>query len=382
MTAKLEILSSFPTAEKFYSDFWNRRPFVVKGALEAGLVESLITAEELAGLSLEEDVRSRLVTGPDGGWLCTHGPFEEEAFNELGERGWNLLVHNVERYHPPVADLLPLFDFSPRWLLDDIMVSYSVPGGSVGPHIDSYHVFLVQGQGRRRWKVGADPLRNEEYIPDIDLRVLKDGFEGTTVDVEAGDVIYIPPQVPHEGVTAESALTFSIGFLGPSLPELFMAYGQYLEAEERSSERFLGACLTEADSGFSISKNAVGQIRDLMRRGLETGDFGEWLVTYFSEPSVDEDFSDSVCPDVLAYFGQDRSLVRPQQDKLVILQVSDNRRVVGYGGRSFRIAEKNAPLLHRLESGRKIAEKDLDSLDRTDEMLLLLENILAAADGN
>ena len=212
MQSNLKILSAFPDPQTFYADFWNKAPFVVTGGIEAEFIEALIEPDELAGLSLEEEVRARLVTGPGGGWTCRHGPFEERDFTELGEQGWNLLVHNVEHFHPPVSRLLPEFNFSPRWLLDDIMISYSAPGGTVGPHIDSYHVFLVQGQGRRRWKVGHAPLGEEQYIPDIDLKVLRNEFEGTTVEVGPGDIIYIPPRVPHEGITLDSAMTFSVGF--------------------------------------------------------------------------------------------------------------------------------------------------------------------------
>ncbi|WP_417317699.1 cupin domain-containing protein [Emcibacter sp.] len=379
MTFELDILHSFPEPGIFYRDYWNRRPFVVKAGVDDQLVRSLLTPEELAGLSLEEDVRSRLVSGPEGGWTCRHGPFEEEDFDMPVDRQWNLLVHNVEQFHPPVANLLPLFAFSPRWLLDDIMVSYSVPGGSVGPHIDSYHVFLVQGQGKRRWKIGSQPLMNEHYIPEIDLRVLQDEFEGTSVEVEAGDVIYIPPRIPHEGITLESALTFSVGFLGPSVPELFMAYGQYLAEQGADGERFLAGGASLEDSGFSIGKNVVEGIRDLMQAGLKGDHFSEWLTAYFSEPGIVSEYSEADPQAAMDRSGAEISLARPEEDKMVIVATTSGWQLVGYRGRCYRISPENAPIVRKLESGEKFTITSLEGQIGNDDLPALLKNIFAAS---
>jgi len=122
---------------------------------------------------LEEEIKSRIIkTLPNqSGWSCEYGPFEEGIYSALGENNWSLLVQNVEEYHTDTACLLTHFDFAPRWLMDDIMVSYSVAGGSAGPHIDSYHVFLVQGMGTRLWKVGHQPLENPEYMLTLPPKV-------------------------------------------------------------------------------------------------------------------------------------------------------------------------------------------------------------------
>ncbi|MFC7050426.1 cupin domain-containing protein [Emcibacter nanhaiensis] len=378
MTSTLDIHTSFPDAPEFYEVYWNRKPFVVKGGVEAGLAAELIEPDELAGLSLEEEVRSRLVTGPVGGWACRHGPFEEGDFAGLGEQGWNLLVHNVEHFHPPVARLLPLFNFSPRWLLDDIMISYSVPGGTVGPHIDSYHVFLVQGQGRRRWKVGAAALKEERYIPGIDLRVLRDDFDGTSVDVGPGDVIYIPPRVPHEGITLESALTYSVGFLGPSVPELFMAYGQYLEERGETEARYLGDGLTEQNGGFAAGPEVTGGIRQLMKQGLEGQTFTDWLVSYFSTSPVEDEIYQEPSPDIREFLTEG-TLSRPEQEKIVISPSANGDMLVGYRGECYRVAGSNEPLLRKIESGEIISASDLENLFDGDELPSLLKNILLAS---
>lgn len=278
------ILDKFPAADEFYKTYWGRKPFVVRGGIDPALFDSFIDGDTLAGLSLEEEIKSRIIiTAPEGGqWTCEHGPFEEDRFSTLGDNNWSLLVQNVDRYNPDTAALLESFNFSPRWLLDDIMVSYSAAGGSVGPHTDSYHVFLVQGMGKRSWRIGTQPVQNEECIEGLDLKVLKDGFDGEDVEVAIGDVIYLPPNYAHEGVTLEEAMTFSVGFLGPKMSELFIEYGYYLEEKEVHDARYLGQGLDAQSAGHDVSSQAIQTIGDMMQETLKVESFTDWLVQYFT----------------------------------------------------------------------------------------------------
>ena len=116
-------------------------------------------------------------------WSCRFGPFAEDDFSaDKDDAPWSLLVQNVDQFHPETANLLRLFGFAPRWLMDDIMVSFSNAGGGIGGHVDSYHVFLVQGQGVRRWTVGRGPAADEIYINGLDLKILRDPVEGDTFE--------------------------------------------------------------------------------------------------------------------------------------------------------------------------------------------------------
>ncbi len=284
------ILNKIPSAQDFYATYWNKKPFIVRGAIEASAFEHVIDGDHLAGLSLEEDIKSRIIkTLPEkNAWSCEYGPFEEELFAQLGEENWSLLVQNVEEYHPNTVNLLPFFDFAPQWLMDDIMVSYSTKGGSVGPHIDSYHVFLVQGSGKRRWKVGSSPIENAEYIPAQDIKVLKYPFDGEEVETTIGDVIYIPPNFAHQGTTLEESLTFSIGFLGPKVSDLLIEYGHHLEQVDRRNPRYSGAGLTTQCAGFSIHKKAETTLQTNLVNAIQSEEFSLWLAEYFSK-SPDED---------------------------------------------------------------------------------------------
>lgn len=283
MSEKLDILTSLPEVSVFYTKYWNKKPFLVKDGVPAEVFDQLISADELAGLSLEEDVRSRIVTSGDTSkdWTCEHGPFDETTFSKLAKDRWSLLVQDVEKYHPPTEELLNLFNFSPRWLIDDIMVSYAVSGGGVGPHLDSYHVFLIQGTGKRSWKIGHKPILKEEYIQGLDLKILRDEFDGEVVEVGVGDVLYIPPKFPHSGETITESMTFSIGFLGPSLAELVVEFGQYIEEQEALNHRYHGNELDENSSGRKMSASEIENFRRTMSDVLNSEQFEHWLRGYF-----------------------------------------------------------------------------------------------------
>ena len=136
--------------EAFLAQHWQRKPLLIRHALAA--FETPLPADEIAGLAMEDEVESRIIEQRDGRWLLTQGPFEESDFQR--ENPWTLLVQAVDHYIPAVAQLRQLVDFLPQWRIDDVMVSYAVDGGSVGPHYDNYDVFLLQGEGERRWQLG------------------------------------------------------------------------------------------------------------------------------------------------------------------------------------------------------------------------------------
>lgn len=284
MNKSIVYLSSLPSEIDFYETYWNKKPFLIKAGIDELILSELIGADELAGLSLEEDVRSRIVKSGD--WSCEHGPFDEGAFASLGEKNWSLLVQDVEKFHPPTADILKYFEFSPCWLIDDVMVSYSVPGGGVGPHLDSYHVFLVQGMGKRRWKIGTAPIEDEKFVAGLDIKILKEDFDGDEVEVTAGDILYIPPKFPHSGETIDESLTYSIGFLGPSIAELLVEYGQYIEEQDNINVRYDGNKLDKVSSGENMSTGEVANFRASLSDALNSDHFEKWLRGYFSGEEI------------------------------------------------------------------------------------------------
>jgi 50S ribosomal protein L16 3-hydroxylase len=298
MSSSLVTLDAMPSIVDFYAQYWNKRPFLVRNAIDQTVMDRLITPDELAGLSMEETARARMISRQD--WTCQFGPFTEEDFNTAGQPPWSLLVQNVEQFHPDTAKLLRAFNFAPRWLMDDVMVSFSSKGGGIGGHVDSYHVFLVQGQGSRRWNISREPVIDAEYIDGLDLKILKDPVDGNDVEVTSGAVLYIPPHFAHEGTTLDDALTFSVGFLGPKLSELYDDYSQYLADHDALDHRYTGDGLSADSSGFSLSTDAVDTLRDQLSNALRTPAFSEWLASFFTGPTGEDTEQYSERDDILS----------------------------------------------------------------------------------
>jgi 50S ribosomal protein L16 3-hydroxylase len=366
VSSQFVILEAMPAADDFYELYWNRRPFVVRGAIAKDTIDDLIGADELAGLSMEQAPLSRLVrtAGPDRAWSCRFGPFTEQDFKNTGNEDWSLLVQNVEQFHPETSELLGHFNFAPRWLMDDIMVSYSAIGGSVGPHIDSYHVFLVQGQGRRAWKIANQTITNETYIKGLDLKVLDADFAGQTVEVGCGDVLYLPPNFAHQGTTLEPSLTFSVGFLGPKLSELFSGFGHYLSMREDLDQRYVGAGLDGDSAGFTLARAVVDDVQGRFSDQLESVDFRRWLVQFFTE-SGHEDFGNYIeredmidAAALKAALKQGANLIKPHYVKFALTQAAPEIFYLGFDGHNFVAEQSTLPMLEALTKEQPVNVTD------------------------
>jgi len=195
------------TPQAFLDTYWQKKPVVIRQGFKA--FEDPITAEELAGLACDEQVESRLVYRKNGAWQAEFGPFED--YQRFGEKEWTLVVQAVDHWSPQVAELIEPFRFIPNWRLDDLMISYACEGGGVGPHIDLYDVFIIQGSGKRRWRVG-DVGNYQEFAAHPALLHVDDFDPIIDEELNPGDILYIPPGFPHDGITLEPSMSFSVGF--------------------------------------------------------------------------------------------------------------------------------------------------------------------------
>ena len=213
--------------EYFMANYWQQKPVVIRQGFAQ--FEDLISPNDLAGLACEEEVESRLVYQKDGQWQAEVGPFE--SYERFGQEGWTLVVQAVNHWSPEVAELVKPFAFIPKWRLDDVMISYATPGGGVGPHIDLYDVFICQGSGRRHWRVG-DLGEHKQFAAHAAL-LHTEPFEAI-IDVELlpGDILYIPPGFPHEGVTLEESMSFSVGFRAKSASDLLSGLADHVIDQE------------------------------------------------------------------------------------------------------------------------------------------------------
>jgi 50S ribosomal protein L16 3-hydroxylase len=231
----LQLLNGL-TPEAFLAEYWQKKPLLIKNAIPNFI--GLLSPEELAGLACEEDVQARIVQKKSDKWLVKNGPFDDADFTNLPDRDWTLLVQSVNHYLPEAAELLNQFDFIPKSRLDDLMVSYAPDGGGLGAHVDSYDVFLLQGSGYRNWKISRQT--DLSLIEDAPLKILKNFVSEQEWILEAGDMLYLPPQISHWGVAVgDNCMTYSIGFRAPKTQELIHEFLSYLQENLNETENRL-----------------------------------------------------------------------------------------------------------------------------------------------
>lgn len=271
--------------DQFLSDYWQKKALFVKGALTN--TEWPLDADELAALACEELAESRLVQydSLSDNWQVQHGPFTEKSFSKLPEKDWTLLVTDVDKWHYETEQLLRLLDFLPRWRIDDIMISYAVPGGSVGPHIDQYDVFLIQTKGKRHWQISEIP-EQIELRPNTELAILQNFHAQESFDVEPGDLLYLPPGLPHFGVATEESMTLSIGMRAPAEAEMIADLGQWISNQLPDYKRYTDPDLKACEDNYHIDDQALNQIREKLNRLCNLNDkqlaqwFGQMITGY------------------------------------------------------------------------------------------------------
>ena len=249
------------TPREFLRRHWQKRPLYVHGALPR--FTGVLDARKLFTLARRDDVESRVVVRKARRWRTTHGPF---AAVGAKKRDWTLLVSGVNLHNAKADALLRRFSFIPQARLDDVMVSYATPGGGVGPHIDSYDVFLLQGAGRRRWTIS-------------------NGGNRAVYVAEPGDLLYLPPGWRHDGVALEPCFTYSIGFRAPRGAELASAFLDWLHERGLPDARYRDPRLAPARRAaeipapmISFTQQALGRIR------WSRGDVASFLGEYLSMP--------------------------------------------------------------------------------------------------
>ena len=265
--------------ETFLRDYWQKKPLLVRNAFPG--FESPLQPEDLAGLACEDGVLARIVAHePEGDkWMLRHGPFPEELFPTLPRHDWTLLVQDVDKWDADVRALLDRFDFLPRWRIDDVMVSFAAPGGSVGAHVDQYDVFLLQAQGRRRWQIDDRPNPPVHFRLDVELKLLQ-RFDPTHDWVLGpGDMLYLPPGVPHHGVAEDACLTFSVGMRAPAAAELLGDFVDTLASEADESLRFADPDLEPAKDAYEIDATAMERVVEALNtlRMNDPARLGEWF---------------------------------------------------------------------------------------------------------
>jgi 50S ribosomal protein L16 3-hydroxylase len=204
------------TVARFMREAWQRRPLLIRQAMPG--LRSPVSREQLFGLASRDEVESRCVTAFGGHWRLRHGPFERSSLPSISRRRWTLLVQGLDLQVPAAHELLQRFRFVGDARLDDLMASYATDGGGVGPHVDSYDVFLIQAQGRRRWRISRQ--HDLALVDGLPLKILADFRPSAEWVLEPGDLLYLPPGVAHDGVAVGECITLSVGFRSPAWQEM------------------------------------------------------------------------------------------------------------------------------------------------------------------
>jgi 50S ribosomal protein L16 3-hydroxylase len=272
---------------QFLRNYWQKRPLLIRNAFAD--FEPPLQPDDLAGLACESGVLARLIAHDEkhDRWHVNPGPLSEVDFARTPKDHWTLLVQDVDKWDADVATLLEPFSFLPSWRVDDIMISYAEDGGGVGAHVDQYDVFLLQGLGQRHWAISTDPDAPRDFRHDVELKQLAH-FESTNEWLlDPGDMLYLPPGVPHDGVAfGGPCMTFSIGMRAPSQAELTGDLADHIAERLPEELRYADPDLTPAKATGEIDRAAIERLKTALPFAAALDDtmlrdwFGRFITRY------------------------------------------------------------------------------------------------------
>lgn len=333
-------------AEEFLRDYWQKQPLLIRDAIPN--FQTPLSPDELAGLACDDDVESRIILEKDGNrpWECRHGPFAENDFAKLPSSHWTLLVQECNKHLLDLALLLDKFNFIPNWRIDDVMVSYAPVDGSVGPHMDQYDVFLLQGLGRRRWQIHTQPVDEKDFIPDLDLRILKHFIADEEWILNPGDMLYLPPGVAHYGVALEDCITLSIGFRAPSYAELIASYVEYQLSHLDSdifAPRYSDPELHLQRHPGELPADILTKIHNLIKNELnQTETIERWFGGFITEPKhapLDPLFPEITAQQFLEEFRQKGALYRSEYSRFSYIKLNEDDVFLYIDGEETKLTE-------------------------------------------
>jgi 50S ribosomal protein L16 3-hydroxylase len=337
------------TPAQFMKRHWQKKPLLVRQAVSA--FQPLLTPAELFALAARDEVESRLVAREGASWRLQRGPFARRALPARKQSDWTLLVQGVDLHDARAHALLRSFDFLPAARLDDLMISFATDGGGVGPHFDSYDVFLLQAQGRRRWRIGRQrDLSLQEGLP---LKILAHFVPEQEMVLEPGDLLYLPPRYAHDGIAEGDCQTYSIGFRAPAQGELARELLQRMadEAAEQGAERIYQDPRQEATgSPGAIPEGLAVFARDALAAALkDPSSLDRALGEYLTEPKANVWFEPGRVPRRL------RSIALDARTRML-----HDRRHVFINGEAWRAGGRDAALMRRLADQRRLDARELE----------------------
>lgn len=257
---------------EFLANYWQKQPAIFRQAFKNA--EDIIDEHELAGLAQEEHLDSRIIRMENDKWHHDTGPFDD--FEPHCKGNWSLLVQGIENLVPEAQHLLDEFNFIPGWRVDDLMMSFSVEGAGVGPHVDQYDVFIIQGKGRRRWQIGL-PADFQTITPHPKIRQINEFTPIIDEVLAPGDMIYIPPGHPHNGIALENCINYSVGFRANTQTELLSHFCDYLIDNDINGRRYADPDLLVRQSPSELKTDEIEKFRTQLHDLIDSQHFQNWL---------------------------------------------------------------------------------------------------------
>lgn len=344
---KLPLLGN-RTPAAFMREYWHKKPCVIRQAIP--VATPVLSRDALFALAQREDVEARLVTHFRQKWEMQSAPFP--SLPPLNKKEWTLLVQGVNLHDDAADALLRQFNFIPDVRLDDLMISYATDGGGVGPHIDSYDVFLLQVQGTRRWRIGAQKdLTLQTGVP---LKILQRFAPDQEFELGPGDILYLPPNYAHEGVAMGECMTCSIGFRAPSYQELGEAFLQFMTDSIDLPGHYADPELVPTSRPAEIGTAMLTRVaQEINKMQFTADDIAIFMGEYLSEPKAQVTFDVPVRPQALQKFMQtvaSRGLRLARQTQMLY-----RSKLIFINGESFAVSSSDKTLLTALADQRKLS---------------------------
>lgn len=357
---KLALLGGL-TPQQFLRDYWHKKPLLIRQAIPG--FKPLLSREGLRDLAAQEDVESRLISHFDAQWDMQRGPLAQ--LPPFEKKGWTMLIQGANLHNDAADKLMQQFRFIPDARLDDLMISYATDAGGVGPHFDSYDVFLLQAHGQRRWRIGAQT--DLTLVENMPLKILKNFQPEEEYVLDPGDMLYLPPHYAHDGIAEGECMTYSIGFRAPAFQEIGEAFLQFMADTIDLPGRYADPDLTVSKHPAELSRAMISRFSsELNKIRFTEDDFTIFLGEYLSEPKPNVTFPSPRRPLTFPRF-VDAAVKRG-------ITLSPKTRMLYRGkhvfinGEAFALTRTDKPLLTELADkrsldGARIADASKDVLD-------------------
>jgi 50S ribosomal protein L16 3-hydroxylase len=344
---KMTLLGGLTPAQ-FLRDYWHKKPLLIRQAIPN--FEPLLSRDALFDMASQDEIESRLITHFKQQWRMESGPISK--LPSVKQSDWTLLVQGVNLYDDAADQLLRQFRFIPDARLDDLMISFATNAGGVGPHFDSYDVFLLQAQGQRRWRISSQ--KDLSLIENMPLKILKDFHPEQEFVLDPGDMLYLPPHYAHDGVAVGECMTYSIGFRAPSYQELGEAFLQFMADTVDLEGRYSDPDLEPSRHPAEISRSMLSRVAAQLNKVQFTeADITIFMGEFLSEPKPTVFFNPPTPAWTAARFTKaaiKRGIKLSRKSKMLYRQ-----NHIFINGESFAMARKDKKLLVDLADLRELA---------------------------